>query len=167
MTKTRMGEAALNASLDACLHDARSGDTRQARRLHELLDHMLTEREGPEGRFWLTDHGRMVLAEMHRSLSHCPHSDDKIAEAALDAVHILPKPGHWPDQGSFVKDLRVAISVANELCEQRDLEGGPDIAAAVDRVVQRGEFELDASQIRNIYEEVAGAIGGFHEISAH
>ena len=167
MTNTRMGEAALNASLDACLHEARSGDTRQARRLHELLGHMLTEREGPEGRFWLTDHGRLVLAEMHRNLSHCPDTDDKIAEVALDAVHIRPKPGHWPDQGSFVKDLRVAISVANELCEQRESGDEPNMEAAAERVAERGEFGLDASRIRDVYEEVAAAVGGFREISAH
>jgi hypothetical protein len=143
MNTTRMREAALDASLDACLHDARSGDTRQARRLHELLDHMLTEREGAEGRFWLTDHGRQVLAEMHRGLSRFPDSDEKIV------------------------DLRVSISVANELCEQRESGDEPNMEAAAERVAERGEFGLDASRIRDVYEEVAAAVGGFREISAH
>jgi hypothetical protein len=45
MTRTRMDEATINASLDACLHGAKEGDSDQARRLHEMLDLMLTERE--------------------------------------------------------------------------------------------------------------------------
>ena len=49
MTQTRMDEATINASLDACLHGAKEGDIDQARRLHELLDLMLTERETKDG----------------------------------------------------------------------------------------------------------------------
>jgi len=165
MNSTRMGEAAINATLDACLVGARSGDAKQAGRLHELLDQMLTEREGPEGRLWLTDHGRLVLAEMHRKLAHSVGHEDPPGAEALDALHIKPRRGYWPDQCSFVKDLRIAISVANELCEQQGAE--PDVDKAAMTVAQRGEFDMEAAQIRSIYEEVASAIGGFREISAH
>ena len=61
MMNTRMSEATINASLDAYLHGAQEGDTSQARRLHEMLDFMLTEREMPEGQLWLTEHGKMLL----------------------------------------------------------------------------------------------------------
>ena len=63
MTNRRMAEATINATLDAHLHGAREGDAGEARQLHDMLDQMLTERELPEGRLWLTDHGKMLLAQ--------------------------------------------------------------------------------------------------------
>ena len=71
MTGPRMNEATINASLDAYLHGAQQGDAQQARHLHEMLDLMLTEREIPEGQLWLTEHAKMLLAEMHRQLAKC------------------------------------------------------------------------------------------------
>lgn len=118
MTHSRMAEAAINASLDAYLHDAQHGDVNQARCLHDMLDKMLTEQESAEGQLWLTEHGKMLLADMHRQLSHCEESGNALNEHVLDAVRLKPRKGHWPDSCDFVADLRIALSVANELCIQ-------------------------------------------------
>ena len=89
MTHARMAEAAINASLDAYLHGAQEGDVNQARSLHDLLDKMLTERETDEGRYWLTDHARMLLAEMHRQLSHCEETGKALSDHVMDAVRLI------------------------------------------------------------------------------
>jgi hypothetical protein len=128
MTHTRMDEAAINASLDACLHGAREGDSNQARRLHELLDLMLMERETEDGK-------------------------------------LKPRQGHWRDTCEYLHDLRVAIAVANELCEQRTGGGKANVSKAAKIVADRGEFELEAGRIREVYEEVASTLGGFREIA--
>jgi hypothetical protein len=165
MTYTRMEEAALNASLDACLHGAKEGNIDQARRLHELLDLMLMERETEDGRMWLTDHGKMLLAGMHRQLSHCEGSGPRLHESVLDAVQLKPSQGHWHDTCEYLHDLRIAISVANELCEQRAAGGEPSVSAAAEAVAKRGEFDLSSSRVREVYEEVASTLGGFREIA--
>lgn len=165
MTHTRMEEAAINASLDACLHGAKEGDTNQARRLHELLDLMLTERDTEDGQMWLTDHGRMLLAGMHRQLSHCEGGGPQLQESVLDAVQLKPSQGHWQDTCEYLHDLRVAISVANELCEQRAAGGEPSVSAAAEAVAKRAEFDLSSSRVLEVYEEVASTLGGFREIA--
>ena len=165
MTAKHMDEAAINASLDAYLHDAQEGNTYQARRLHELLDQMLTEREVGEGQMWLTDHARMVLAEMHRRLSHCEGEGHALSDNVLEAVQLKPHRSAWQDACSWVKDLRVAISVAAELCEQKNAGASPDIPAAAHTVAERGDFDLSASQICEIYEEVASNTGGFDQFA--
>lgn len=165
MTKRRMAETTINASLDAHLHGAREGNAGEARQLHDMLDQMLTERELPEGRLWLTDHGRMLLAQMHRELSHCESSGGQLRDEVLDAVQFKPHQGHWQDSCSFVHDLRVAMAMANELCEQRDDGKTPDVAEAAATVARRGEFGLDADQLAGVYEEIAATVGGFREIS--
>lgn len=166
MNDKRMSETAINASLDACVKAARAGDADQGRRLHHLLDGMLSGRETPEGRMWLTDHGRMLLAEMHRHLAHAEGGGEHLRELVLDAVQLRPRKGHWQDNCSFVRDLRVAISVANELCEQRGAGKEPDVGRAASTVAGRGEFELDPDSIRKVYNEIAESVGGFKEISA-
>lgn len=166
MNVKRMSEAAINASIDACLHAAREGDAGQGRRLHQILDQMLSERETPEGRMWLTDHGRMLLADMHRRLGHADGDEAHLGEAVLEAVQLRPRHGQWQDNCSFVRDLRVAISVANELCEQRGRGGEPDVAQAAVTVAERREFDLPPERIREVYDEIAASVGGFREISA-
>ena len=165
MNDKRMSETAINATLDACVQAARAGDADQGRRLHQMLDCMLTGRDTPEGRLWLTDHGRMLLAEMHRQLSHAEGSGEHLREVVLDAVQLKPRIGHWQDNCSFVRDLRVAISVANELCEQRSAGKEPDIARAANAVAGRGEFDLAPERIREVYDEITASVGGFKEMS--
>ena len=165
MTHQRMDEATINASLDAYLHGAQEGDTSQARRLHEMLDFMLTEREIADGQLWLTDHGKMLLAEMHRQLSHCEGGGDQFRATVLDAVQLGPHRGHWHDTCSFLRDLRIATTVANELCEQRDAGREPNVTQAAKAVAEQGEFGLNTSNICKIYDEIAATVGGFKEIS--
>ena len=165
MTQTRMDEATINASLDACLHGAKEGDTDQARKLHELLDLMLMERETASGRMWLTEHGKLLLADMHRQLSHCEGSGHQLQETVLDAVRLKPSHGHWHDTCEYLHDLRVAIAVANELCEQRSDGGKPNVRQAVRAVAERGEFDMGAEQIHKVYDEIALNLGGFREIA--
>lgn len=165
MTRTRMDEATINASLDACLRGAKDGNTDQARRLHEMLDLMLTESETEGGRMWLTDHGKMLLANMHRQLSYCEGSGQHLHEKVLDAVQLKPQQGHWRDTCEYLHDLRVAIAVANELCEQRAAGGKANLSEAAQIVAGRGEFDLEPNQIGAIYEEIASTLGGFREIS--
>jgi hypothetical protein len=165
MTHTRMDEAAINASLDACLHGAKKGDPEQARRLHEMLDLMLMERETEDGKLWLTDHGKMLLAGMHRQLSRVEGSGHRLHETVLDAVQLKPRQGHWHDTCEYLHDLRVAIAVANELCEQQASGGRASVSKATKIVADRGEFELEAGRIREIYEEVASTLGGFKDIA--
>jgi len=160
-----MDEAAINASLDDYLHGAQKGNRYHAQRLHEMLDAMLTEQEVAEGQLWLTDHARMVLAEMHRQLSHCEGEGHLLGDQVLEAVQLKPHKSAWQDACSYVKDLRVAISVANELCEQKGSGLSPDISAAAQRVANRGEFDLDSTRIRAIYEEVAATTGGFDQFT--
>ena len=166
MNAKRMSEAAINASIDACLHAAHEGDTAEGRRLHQLLDQILSERETSDGRMWLTDHARLLLADMHRRLGHAEGDEAHVREAVLDAVRLRPQHGQWRDNCSFVRDLRVAISVANELCEQRGRGGEPDIDRAAGAVADRGEFDLSRDRIRQVYDDVAASVGGFREISA-
>jgi len=165
MTNRRMTEATINASLDAHLHGAREGDAAEARQLHDMFDQMLTQRELPEGQLWLTDHGRMLLAQMHRELSHCESSGDHLRDEVLDAVQFNTQQGRWQDSCSFVHDLRVAMTVANELCVQRDAGLSPNVPDAAKTVALRGEFGLDADQLADTYEQIASRIGGFREIS--
>jgi hypothetical protein len=165
MTHKRMNEAQIDKSLDAFLHGAQEGDARQARKLHELLDQMLTEREIPDGQLWLTDHGRMLLAEMHRELSHCEGGGHQLSTTVLEAVQLRPHRGHWRDSCSFVHDLRIAIAVANDLCEQRNKGEKPDISKAAQAVADIEETGLNPSAVQEIYDEIAATVGGFREIS--
>jgi hypothetical protein len=164
MTNTRMNESAINASLDAYLHGAQTGDALQARKLHELLDSMLTERESEGGQFWLTDHGRMVLADMHRQLSHCAGNGDKLRDTVLEAVQYKPQAGRWNDTCDYLHDLRIALTVANELCAQRGAGKEPDVSLAARLVADSGEFGLDAQQINAVYDKIASTVHGFREI---
>jgi len=164
MTNTRMNEGAINASLDAYLHGAQTGDALQARKLHELLDSMLTEREGEGGRFWLTDHGRMVLADMHRQLSQCAGNGDRLRDTVLEAVQYKPQAGRWNDTCDYLHDLRIALTVANELCAQRGAGKEPDVTLAAKIVAESGEFGLHESHISNVYEKIASTVQGFREI---
>jgi hypothetical protein len=165
MNHKRVSEETINASLDAYLHGATEGDTHQAQHLHEMLGSMLTGKETPEGQLWLTEHGKMLLADMHRQLSHCDCDDERLLSAVLDAVQLKPHQGKWKDTSSFVRDLRIAVTVANELCEQRDSGLLPDPKWAADRIAEGGDFSLDSSRILEIYEEIASTVGGFREIS--
>lgn len=165
MTHTRMDEASINTTLDACLHGARKGDVNQARKLHELLDCMLTGKDSEKGQFWLTEHGRLLLARMHRQLSHCDNSGPHLEEDVLDAVWLKPHQGHWDDSCRFVNDMRIAIAVADELCGQRSAGIEPDFDAAVSAVEKTGGYGKSADQIRGIYEAIAATVGGFREMS--
>jgi len=165
MTDNRMAEATINASLDAYLHGAKEGDAYQARHLHEMLDLMLTEREIPAGQLWLTEHGKTLLADMHRQLSHCEGGGDHLRKTILDAVQFRPRRGSWQDTYSYLRDLRIAISVADELCEQRCASGKPSVTRAAEVIAERGEFGLDPVRICEIYDEVASTVGGFKEFS--
>jgi hypothetical protein len=165
MIDKRVNETTINASLDAFLHGAQEGDAHQVRRLHEMLDMMLTEREGAEGRLWLTDHGKMVLADMHRKFSRCGGAADLLRDTLSGDVELKPHAGHWSDTCSYIRDLRIAITVANELCEQRNAGGQPDVSQAAQAVADRGEFDLQPDAIRDIYDEIAATVVGFREIS--
>ena len=165
MSERRLSEAAIDTSLDAYLHGAREGDVHQARQLHDMLDRMLTEREAPDGRLWLTEHGRMMLAEMHRQLSHCEGRDEHIRDDVMDAVQFVPHRKPWKDTCSYVKDLRIAINVANELCEQRQAGHEPDVEQAAKDLAGRGEVQLEPERICEIYAEIASTVGGFREFS--
>ncbi|MEJ2384337.1 MAG: hypothetical protein P8Y54_08045 [Xanthomonadales bacterium] len=167
MAHPRLDESTINASLDAYLHGAEKGDVNQARKLHEMLDRILSGREERDGQLWLTDHARMLLAEMHRELSHCEETGHGLEEHVLDAVRLKPRRGQWKDSVNFVNDLRVAIAVAHELCEQTRAGDETDIDAAVRAVEEEGPFKLPATRIRAIYDEVADTVGGFKEISSH
>lgn len=165
MTSMRMDARTLDTRLDASLHAADLGDPVQARALHDLLDAMLTEREGPEGRYWLTDHGRMVLAGMHRDLSHCDGEGARLRDHVLEAVHLNAGTGHWKDSCSYVSDLRLAIAVANELCEQRREGEDPDLELASRAVARTGEHGKNAAHIQEVYRQVAATVGGFRELA--
>ena len=165
MTHARMAEAAINASLDAHLHGAQHGDVNQARSLHDMLDKILVEEETDEGRLWLTDHARMLLAGMHRELSHCEETGPALTEHVLDAVRLKPREGHWHNSCDFVADLRVALAVANELCQLNKAGHEQDLDVAVTRVVENGDY--DATAIRDIYEEIAATVGGFREMTRY
>ena len=164
MTHVRMNEATINASLDAFLHGAQEGNPDQARQLHEMLDLMLTEREKDGRQLWLTDHGRQLLAQMHRQLSHCEGGGQQLHETVMEAVQLKPHHGRWQDTCDYLRDLRVAIAVANELCVQRSAGGQPDLGQAARVVAERGEFELEATQIREVYDEIAANVVGFRDI---
>lgn len=164
MTTTRMPEGAINASLDAYLHGARQGDALKAKKLHEMLDSMLTEKELADGRLWLTEHGKMVLADMHRQLSQCEGNIDQIKDVVLEAVRFKPHTGHWDDTCSYLHDLRVALAVANELCTQRGAGQDPDISRATKVVADSGEFDLAPQQLIEVYEEIASTVSGFRDI---
>jgi hypothetical protein len=165
MIKNRMNEAAIDARLDECIRGAHSGDVGQARELHDILDAMLTERDTPEGRLWLTDHGRQFLARMHRDLSHCEGAGPRLADAVLAAVRLNPHPAHWDDTCSFIRDLRLAITVANEMCEQREAGSNPDVARAAETVAKGGEFGPNPEYIRHVYDEIAATVTGFRDIA--
>jgi len=159
-----MNEGAINASLDAFLHGAQEGDALKARQLHEMLDAMLIEREMAEGKLWLTEHGKMLLADMHRQLSKCEGSGNQLSDIVLEAVQFKPHKGHWDDTCSYLHDLRVAITVANELCAQRKAGQEPDVFSAAKVVADSGEFGMDHDRIIEIYEEIASTVHGFRNI---
>ena len=166
MTHTRMDEASINASLDRYLHGAREGDVNQARRLHEMLDNMLTGTDSEGGQLWLTEHGRLLLARMHRQLSHCEGTGHDLEDDVLDAVWLKPHRGHWDDSCSFVNDMRIAIAVADEICQQRKAGQELDFESAVKAVEKSGGYDKSAEQIADIYEEIASTVGGFREMSS-
>lgn len=164
MAHRHIDEAAINASLDSFLHGAQMGDVEQARQLHEMLEQMLTEREISDGQLWLTDHGRQVLADMHRQLSECDGCGEHLRDVVLDAVRLGPHKGNWHDTSSFFHDLQIATAVANELCIQREAGLDRSIARAANKVSESGEFLLDPARISEIYEEIADTVDGFKEI---
>lgn len=164
MAHRHMDEATINASLDAFLHGAQSGDVEQARRLHEMLEQMLTERAIPDGQLWLTDHGRQVLADMHRQLSECDGCGERLRDVVLDAVRLGPHKGSWPDTSSFFHDLQIATAVANELCIQRESGLDRSVARAATKVAESGEFLMDPARISDVYEEISLTVDGFKEI---
>jgi hypothetical protein len=161
MTGKRMAEATINASLDAHLHSAKAGDLEQARHLHKLFDHMLMEKELPDGKLWLTEHGKTLLAEMHRELGHCEGGGEQLRSRALEAVRLHPHGSPGEENYAYVQDLRVAIAVANELCEQRSAGEKPDVARAAQAVARSGQFSLDEPRICAIFDEVSTSVGGF------
>ena len=165
MIEKRIDETAIDARLDAYVNGAREGDALQARHLHEMFDSMLTEAETPDGRLWLTDHGRMLLAGMHRELGRCEATGQGLADAVLEAVRLKPGPHHWDDTCSFIRDLRLAITVANEMCEQREAGDAPSLERAAEAVAEGGEFGTNPAQIREIYDEIAATVSGFREIA--
>ena len=165
MIHKQLDEASIDARLDAYVNAAREGDAGQARKLHEMLDSMLSGRDTPEGQLWLTDHGRMLLAGMHRQLGCCEGTGQQLADAVLDAVQLKPHQGHWDDTCSFIHDLRLAITVANEMCEQRESGGQPDLARAAEIVAEGGEFGSNPARIREVYDEIAATVSGFREIA--
>lgn len=165
MTHKRMEESAINASLDAYLHGAREGDIGQARQLHGMLDRMLTEQDSSDGRLWLTDHGKTLLADMHHKLSLCEGEGEPFKETVIDAVGLSPSHEYEADMCSFVQDLRVAVSVANKMCEQQNAGGKPDIDLAVEAVADSGEFGLEAADVRAVYDRIATHVSGFREIT--
>jgi hypothetical protein len=61
-------------------------------------------------------------------------------------------------------DLRIALTVANELCAQRGAGKEPDVTLAVKLVADSGEFGLDASRINAVSGEIASTVSGFREI---
>ena len=110
MAHPRLDESTINASLDAYLHGAEKGDVNQARKLHEMLDRILSGREERDGKLWLTDHARMLLAEMHRELSHCEEKGHSLEQHVLDAVRLRPRRGQWKDSCNFVNDLPIIMA---------------------------------------------------------
>jgi len=96
-------------------------------------------------------------------------TDKRMAEStinsSLDAVQFRPRKGNWQDTYSYLRDLRIAITVANELCEQRCTSGKPSVPRAAETIAERGEFGLDPARICEIYDEVASTVGGFREFS--
>jgi len=166
MTDKRMAEATIDATLDAYLHGAQEGRADQARHLHEMLDLMLTEQESSKGRLWLTEHGKILLAGMHRQLSHCEGRGDHLKDSVLDAVQLRPRQTHWQDTCSYVHDLRVAIAVANELCEQQGAGKTPDLTQAAKVIAESGEFDLDQPGICEVYDEIAATVGGFRQFQS-
>ena len=166
MTSRRMAEANIDASLDAYLHGAKEGDIDQARLLHKMFDQMLTGKEQADGQLWLTEHGKMLLAEMHRQLGHCEGGSDQLRHQALEAVQFHPRGGSLHENYEYVPDLRVAIAVANELCEQRSAGEVPDVIRAARAVADSGEFRLDPNRICEIFNEVSTTVGGFGHFQA-
>lgn len=167
MNISRMSEGMINASLDAHLHGARQGDALEAKKLHEMLDAMLSERVVDQGQMWLTDHGRMVLAEMHRRLGQCGGKGDELKDVVLEAMQFKPHSGHWDDTCSYLRDLRVALAVANELCVHRDAGNEPNVALAAEEVAESAEFGMEPARIIEVYDEIASTVKGFSAISSH
>ena len=159
-----MDEATINATLDAFLHGAQTGDVEQARKLHETLELMLIEREIPAGQMWLTEHGKEILANMHHQLSECNGCGERLRDVVLDAVRLGPHKGSWQDTSSFFHDLQIATAVANELCEQRGVGLRPSISRAAKSVANAGHFNLSPARIGEIYDEIASTVDGFREI---
>lgn len=167
MNTSRMSEGAINASLDAHLHGARQGNAQDAKKLHEMLDAMLSEREIDQGQMWLTEHGKRVLADMHRRLGQCGGKGDELKDIVLEAMQFKPHTGHWDDTCSYLRDLRVALAVANELCIHRDAGNEPNLALAAEEVAESSEFGMEPAQICEVYDEIASTVKGFKAISSH
>lgn len=164
MSQNPISESKIDASLDAFLHGAKTGDVTQAKRLHEMLEQMLVGRELPEGQMWLTDHGRELLAEMHAQLSKCDDCEERLRDVVLDAVRLGPHKGSWHDTSSFFHDLQVATAIANELCLQREEGLARNVEQAAQTVADEGKFDLSPAQINAIYDEIAETVDGFKEI---
>ena len=52
-----------------------------------------------------------------------------------------------------------------ELCQQNMAESEQDLNAAVSKVVESGDYDLDAARILDIYEKIADTVGGFREMT--
>jgi hypothetical protein len=102
---------------------------------------------------------------MHRQLSQCKGGGEQFQDVVLEAVQLKPHKGHWQDTCSFLRDLRIATTVANELCEQRDAGREPNVTLAAKVVADSGEFGLSPSNVCDVYEEIASTVRGFKEIS--
>ena len=113
----------------------------------------------------IRDSGKMLLANIHRQLSHCGGSGEHLKEEVLEATQFKPHRHHWKDTCNFVSDLRVAIAVANQLCEQRGAGLSPSVSLAAETIANSREFALSQGEICEIYDDIATTVGGFSEIS--
>ena len=110
----KLHEAHINRTLEESIRGAELNDAYQARYLHRIFKWMLTEWEGPDGRWWLTDYGKKLIAEMHDKLSQCPEKGDGVTTCVLDAVMLTLTRGDKRHLGNVLRDLTIACKVLAE-----------------------------------------------------
>lgn len=167
----QLPEALLDLALKWNVQGAERKDTHKARHAHTILQRMLTEAEihNPfwdlEGRYWLTNYAKSVLAKMHDEFSKAPEQGKELVDSVLKTLLLTPTRGNRRNLGDWRRESRIASHVDVESWIQKEVVGRPiSITESCKRIAKSGNYGLKWGTIRNIYYRVKSRRGIEHDM---
>jgi hypothetical protein len=154
MSEDWVPEERIDLYLQWAINAAGQHDDYEGRRLHEFLALALSEKEGREGRWWLTEFAKKILIEMHEELSRDVGGGDKLIEHVLATTLLKRAPGNKRNLGHLERDLNIMLRV-DRLRQTKDDKGKfLTVTDACEAVANSGKFKLSAGSIKRIYYQL-------------